>query len=91
MLFPFLLEILLKHRHILKQGLNKLSGRLSLLTPTLPPEEGKRRKRERDLHIEYKSFTNNTENNTQKMSDTGFNENNLKLLVMSLQLEDFYY
>jgi len=27
-----------------------------LLTPTLPPEEGKWRKRERDLKIEYKKF-----------------------------------
>jgi len=48
--------------HGLKQGGNKLSGRCSLLTPTLPPEEAKRRKRERDLQIEYKNFTNNTNN-----------------------------
>jgi len=39
-----------------------MSGRHSLLTPALPPEEGKRRKRERDLQIEYKNFTNNTYN-----------------------------
>jgi len=42
--------------HGLKQGVNKLSGRCSLLTPTLPPGEGKRRKRERDLQMEYKQF-----------------------------------
>jgi len=40
----------------LKQNVNKLSDRCSLLTPTLPPEEGKERKRERDLQIEYKKF-----------------------------------
>jgi len=50
--------------HRLKQGVNKLSDRRSLLTPTLSPEEGKRRKEnERDLQIQYKtSFTNNTTN-----------------------------
>jgi len=44
--------------HGLKQGTGstKLSGRCSLLTPTLPPEEGKRRKRERDVQTEYKKF-----------------------------------
>jgi len=48
--------------HELKHGVNKLSDRCSLLTPALPPEEGKRRKRERDLQIQYKIFTNNTNN-----------------------------
>jgi len=42
--------------HGLKQGINKLSDRGSLLTPTLPPEEQKKRKRERNLQIEYKKF-----------------------------------
>ena len=42
--------------HSLKKGGNKPSDRRSLLTPTLPPEEGKRRKRERDLLIEYKQL-----------------------------------
>ena len=49
--------------HGLKQGSNKVSDRSSLLTPTLPPEEGKRRKKERDLQLEYKtSFTNSNKN-----------------------------
>jgi len=43
--------------HHFEQGVNKLSDRLSLLTPTLPPEEGKRRKRERDLQIEVLLIT----------------------------------
>ena len=49
-------QYLINTCHRLKQGVNKLSDRCSLLTPTLPPEEGKRRKRERDLQIEYKKF-----------------------------------
>jgi len=32
----------LSHCHHLKQGGNKQSGRWSLLTPALPPEEGKK-------------------------------------------------
>jgi len=53
------LEVFKKHVdicHALKQGVNKLSDRHSLLIPHPPPEEGKRRKRERDLQIEYKKF-----------------------------------
>jgi len=64
----FLSNVVLQRCHGLKQGINKLSDRWSLLTPTLPPEEGKRRKRERDLQIEYNNFTNNT--------DTSNNMNN---------------
>jgi len=37
----------LPYCHGLKQGINKLSDRCSLLTPTLPSEEEKRRKRQR--------------------------------------------
>jgi len=44
------------HCQGLKERVNKLSDRRFLLTPTLPPEEGKRRKRERDLQIEYNKF-----------------------------------
>jgi len=48
-----------------------LSDRHSLLTLTLPPEEGKRRVRERDLQTEYKtSFTNNTHNMRNKTKYT---------------------
>jgi len=37
-----------KQCHGLKQGVNKLSDRHSLLIPALPPEEGKRRKMEKE-------------------------------------------
>ena len=46
-------EILHYECHGLKQGINKLSDRRSLLTPTLPPEE---RKREKDLQIKCKKI-----------------------------------
>ena len=42
--------------HGLKEDINKPSDRRSLLNPTLPPEEGRRRKRERDLQTEYRKF-----------------------------------
>jgi len=42
--------------HGFKQGSNKLSDRCSLLSPALPPEEWRRRKRDRHLLIEYKKF-----------------------------------
>ena len=64
--------------HPLKQSGNKLSGRCSLLTPTLPPEEGKRRKRERDLQIEYKNFTKNI-NNTNNINNKRNNAKYTKL------------
>jgi len=47
--------------HHLEQGGNKLSSRCSLLTPTVPPEEGKRRKRERQDECKNR-FTNKTNN-----------------------------
>jgi len=53
MVYSFYTDLLC---HGLKQGVNKLSGRHCLLTPTLQPEEGKRRKKEGDLQIEYKKL-----------------------------------
>jgi len=59
--------------HHLEQGSNKKSGRCSLLTPIFPPEEGKRRKRERNLQIECKnSFTNNTNNINNKRNNAKY-------------------
>jgi len=40
----------------LKQSFNKMSDRRSLLILILPPKKEKRRKRVRDLQIEYKKF-----------------------------------
>jgi len=71
--------------HPLKQSGNKLSGRCSLLTPTLPPEEGKRRKRERDLQIEYKNFTKNI-NNTNNINNKRNNAKYTKLTLSFLEL-----
>jgi len=72
--------------HGLNQGGNKLSDRCSLLTPTLPPREGNRRKRERDLQTEYKnSFTNNT-NNTININITRNNAKYTKLTRSFLEL-----
>jgi len=73
--------------HGLKQGINKLSGRCSLLTATLPPEGGKRRKRERDLQMEYKSFTKNT-NNTNNIDNKRNNANYTKPTLSFPELGD---
>ena len=54
--------------HRLEQGSNKQSGRCSLLTPDLPPAEGKKGENG-DLQIEYyTSFINNV-NNINKINN----------------------
>jgi len=65
--------------HCLKQGGNKLSGRHSLLTPTLPPEEGKRRK-------SFTHNTNNTNHINNKRNNTEFPRVGYWVMVSHQQL-----